>query len=183
MSERRLAGCPRHQPDPEVAQAVVRWKVGHQLFHLQLAAMNTLLSDARAAFDSRHWPELVGCVDQLRVLYDAATATMRYASSFSPAMYEGVIRPSMAPPYLSPGFSGTLNLEHEQMLERFRLLRRKFKQTQRAGAMPPAVAEAGSRLWQAQSRNRKNHVLVCEKFVPEGKSLLKEFWAQEEDRS
>jgi hypothetical protein len=105
---------------------------------------------------------------------------MRYASDFSPATYEGLIRPSMAPPYMSPGFSGTLNLEHEQMLERFRALRRLFKQMQRAGDVPAPVGEAGARLWLAQSRNRKNHVLVCEKFVPEGKSLLKEYWSQED---
>lgn len=162
-------------------RAVLRWKVGHQLFHLHLAAMNTLLVDARRALDRRRWLELADSLDQLRILYDAATATMRYASDFSPATYEGLIRPSMAPPHLSPGFSGVLNLEHEQMLERFRGLRRGFKQLQRAGDIPAAVGEAGSRLWAAQSRNRKNHVLVCERFVPEGKSLLKEFFQAQEE--
>ncbi|MEV0155432.1 hypothetical protein AB0H57_17060 [Micromonospora sp. NPDC050686] len=187
MSGGQLSGRPRlgrpgaGRVPAGAGQAVLRWKVGHQLFHLHLAAMNTLLVDARRALESRRWRELTESLDQLRVLYDAATATMRYASDFSPATYETLIRPSMAPPYLSPGFSGVLNLEHEQMLDRFRGLRRQFKQLQRAGELPAAVGEAGARLWSAQSRNRKNHVLVCEKFVPEGRSLLKEhFRAQEE---
>ena len=32
---------------PDAGEAVLRWKLGHQLFHLHLAAMNTLLVDAR----------------------------------------------------------------------------------------------------------------------------------------
>ncbi|MBY8870777.1 hypothetical protein K7640_02830 [Micromonospora sp. PLK6-60] len=187
MTDRHLSGRPRlgrptsGRMPAGGGQAVLRWKVGHQLFHLHLAAMNTLLVDARAALDARRWGALTDCLDQLRVLYDAATATMRYAADFSPATYEGLIRPSMAPPYLSPGFSGVLNSEHEQMLERFRALRRQLKQLQRAGDLPAAVGEAGARLWSAQSRNRKNHVLVCEKFVPEGRSLLKEYFQAQED--
>jgi hypothetical protein len=62
------------------------------------------------------------------------------------------------------------------MMEGLRGLRRQFKQMQRAGTIPAAVGDAGGRLWSAQSRNRRNHVLVCEKFVPDGKSLLKEFF-------
>jgi hypothetical protein len=172
---------PPGQVPPGAGQAVLRWKLGHQLFHLHLAAMNTLLVDAREALESARWSELTECLEQLRVLYDAATATMRYASDFSPGTYERLIRPSMAPPFLSPGFSGLLNLEHEQMLDRFRVLRRHLKQMQRAGGIPAAVGEAGARLWSAQSRNRKNHVLVCEKFVPEGKSLLNQFFRAQQE--
>jgi len=181
VAARRLTGRPPFgQPSADARRAVLRWKLGHQLFHLHLAAMNTLLVDARAALDAARWPELVERLDRLRVLYDAATATMRYAADFSQDTYERLIRPSMAPPFLSPGFSGVLNLEHEQMLERFRVLRRRFKKTQRAGGIPAAVGEAGARLWSAQSRNRKNHVLVCAKFVPEGSSLLNEHFRARE---
>jgi cell fate (sporulation/competence/biofilm development) regulator YlbF (YheA/YmcA/DUF963 family) len=187
VTDRRPTGRPRlGQPptcpvQPGAGQAVLRWKLGHQLFHLHLAAMNTLLVDAREALESADWSELTESLDQLRVLYDAATATMHYASDFSQGTYERLIRPSMAPPFLSPGFSGLLNLEHEQMMDRFRGLRRQFKQIQRAGGMPAAVGEAGTRLWSAQSRNRKNHALVCEKFVPEGKSLLNEFFRAQKE--
>ncbi|MEV0899219.1 hypothetical protein [Actinoplanes sp. NPDC049802] len=182
--------APAGQPGPlrvvdaaDTDRAVLRWKLGHQLFHLHLTAMNTLLVDAHAELESGHWPELTACLDHLRVLYDAATATMRYASDFSQGTYERIIRPSMAPPFLSPGFSGTLNLEHEQMLERFRVLRRHLKQMQLAGTAPATVAEAGARLWQAQSRNRKNHVHVCAKFVPEGKSLLNDYFREQREKT
>jgi hypothetical protein len=192
VTDRRPAGRPRlgqpprcpapsGQAPPGASQAVLRWKLGHQLFHLHLAAMNTLLVDASEELESARWSELTESLEQLRVLYDAATATMRYASDFSQGTYERLIRPSMAPPFLSPGFSGLLNLEHEQMLDRFRGLRRHLKQMQRAGGVPAAVGEAGTRLWSAQSRNRKNHVLVCEKFVPEGKSLLNQFFRAQQE--
>jgi hypothetical protein len=154
--------------------AVLRWKLGHHLFHLHLASMNTLLGHARGALDSARWSELTATLDQLTVLYDAATATMRYAADFSQEMYERLIRPSMAPPFLSPGFSGTLNLEHEQMTARVRDLRKRFKGMQRAGRVPDPVRDAGTRLWAAQSRNRRHHMLVCERFVPDGGSLLSE---------
>jgi hypothetical protein len=157
-------------------QAVLRWKLGHQLFHLHLAAMNGLLVQAGHALETARWPELEAAFDKLTVLYDAATSTMRYAADFSQELYERVIRPSMAPPFMTPGFSGVLNIEHERMLTSLTTLRRGFKAADRAGGVPGDVRGAATRLWSAQSRNRRHHIFVCEKFVPEGKSLLSEFF-------
>jgi hypothetical protein len=168
------------QPPPGADTALLRWKLGHQLFHLHLAAMNTLLVDARGSLESARWVELTEALDQLRVLYDAATSTMTYAADFSPEMYEQLIRPSMAPPFMSPGFSGVLNTEHDQMTDRLRGLRRRFKELKRTGRVPEAVAEASARLWAAQSRNRRNHLLVCERFVPDGTSLLNDYFRSKE---
>jgi hypothetical protein len=167
----RLAAVP---PVPGAAEAVLRWKLGHHMFHLHLAAMNSL--DARRQLDTRRWAELTETFDQLRILYDGATATMRYAADFSRELYEKLIRPSMAPPFTSPGFSGLLNLEHELMLDRLRRLRRQFKATDRSTALTAEVRGAATRLWEAQSRNRRNHMYVCERFVPDGTSLLSEFF-------
>lgn len=170
-----MSGCPHvDNAPPGTEQAVLRWKLGHQMFHLHLAAMNTLLDDARMSLDTTSWVKLAGEFEELTVLYDAATATMRYAADFSQELYERMIRPSMAPPFLSPGFSGTLNLEHEHMLERLTDVRRRFKETDRNSRLPDQVRTAATRLWAAQSRNRRNHMLVCEKFVPNGASLLSE---------
>ncbi|SFB25641.1 hypothetical protein SAMN05216266_10744 [Amycolatopsis marina] len=160
----------------DTAQAVLRWKLGHQLFHLHLATMNGLLLQGEHALEKSHWPELEAVFGRLTVLYDAATATMRYAADFSQELYERVIRPSMAPPFMTPGFSGVLNIEHEQMLNRLTALRRGFKSADRAGRAPGDVRDAATRLWSAQSRNRRHHIFVCEQFVPEGKSLLSEFF-------
>lgn len=166
-----------------IDKAVLRWKLGHHMFHLHLTAMNSLLADARAGLESAQWPDLAHTLEQLRVLYDAATATMRYAADFSPDMYERLIRPSMAPPFASPGFSGVLNLEHARMIEQFSELRRQLKEMRRAGQTPAAVQGAATRLFAAQARNRRNHILVCERFVPDGTSLLREFFQdQDQDR-
>ncbi|MFD8498854.1 hypothetical protein [Amycolatopsis sp. NPDC059657] len=162
----------------DTGQAVLRWKLGHQLFHLNLAAMNGLLVQASTALDRSRWTELEAAFRKLTILYDAATATMRYAADFGQDTYERVIRPSMAPPFMTPGFSGTLNIEHEQMLSRLTSLRRGFKAADRAGRVPGAVRLAATKLWSAQSRNRRHHIFVCEKFVPEGKSLLSEHFRQ-----
>ncbi|MBO0832207.1 MAG: hypothetical protein J2P29_09585 [Actinobacteria bacterium] len=165
---------------PGADKAVVRWKLGHHLFHLHLTTMNSLLAQARDGLESACWPELAHTLEQLRVLYDAATATMRYAADFSQDMYERLIRPSMAPPFASPGFSGVLNLEHAQMIDQFRELRRQLKGMRRAGQTPAAVEEAAARLFAAQARNRRSHILVCESCVPDGTSLLREFLRDQE---
>jgi hypothetical protein len=101
---------------------------------------------------------------------------MRYAADFSPDMYERLIRPSMAPPFTSPGFSGTLNLEHEMMLDQLGGLRTKLNALSDGDAMPREVQATAVQLWEAQARNRRNHVLICQRFVPDGKSLLQEFF-------
>ena len=157
-------------------QALLRWKLGHHAFHLHLAAMNTLLADADRFLESVRWAELAEALDRLCILYDGATATMRYAADFSPDMYQRLIRPSMAPPFTSPGFSGTLNLEHKLMLGQLRELRAKVNALRARGALPREVQQAALQLWTAQSRNRSNHVLICQRFVPDGKSLLSEFF-------
>lgn len=165
---------------PGADKAVIRWKLGHHMFHLHLTAMNSLLAEVRDGLESADWPELAQTLEQLRVLYDAATATMRYASDFSQDMYERLIRPSMAPPFASPGFSGVLNLEHARMIGQFRELRRQLKEMRRTGQTPAAVEEAATRLFAAQARNRRSHILVCERFVPDGTSLLREFLHDQE---
>jgi len=161
---------------PGADKAVLRWKLGHQMFHLQLAAMNTLLSDAEDALASARWSELAETFHHLSIVYDAATATMRYAADFGTELYDRLIRPSMIPPFTSPGFSGVLNLEHKQMTERLKALRGRFEQVSREGGPPGPVHASATRLWAAQSRNRTNHILVCQRFVPAGTSLLSEFF-------
>ncbi len=136
---------------PGADEALLRWKLGHHLFHLQLGAMNTLLAAARELLKSASWPELADTFDRLSVLYDGATATMRYAADFSPDMYEQLIRPSMAPPFTSPGFSGTLNLEHVLMLDQLRELRGQFRAIERSGSAPAAACDAAARLWRTYS--------------------------------
>jgi hypothetical protein len=112
------------------------------------------------------------------VLYDAATVSMKYAADFDRSEYEGLIRPSMSPPMLAPGFSGEQNADHAVMLALLTRARRAIKTLLRSRPpdVPDHVHSAAGRLWSAQSRNRRHHRLVCERFVPEGGSLLDEYF-------
>jgi hypothetical protein len=177
--------APHHRPTKEFPAftappvldqvgALRRWKLGHQLFHMLLVPMNTLLEETLAATRNAEWPCVVSGIEQLRALYDAATATMTYASDFSSATYREKIRPTMEPPFVGPGFSGIFNREHQVMVDRLRTLRRMVK------ALPPeiepidAIRRVAASLEAAQRRNQHNHFRICKRFVPDGVSLLQQ---------
>lgn len=161
-------------PPARVVEATLRWKLGHHAFHVLLVAMNTRLEQAITALDAEDWRTAVRALDDLSRLYDGATATMRYAADFRREEYEDVVRPSMMPPFASPGFSGVFNRDHELMLAGVRLLRSYMKE--RRSRVPDQVSVAWDRLWDAQRTNRHHHMFVCRSFVEEGRSLLIEFF-------
>lgn len=162
--------------------AVTRWKLGHHAFHLYLVAMNTVLEDALGAAKSADWAPLARSLREFTVLLDATTASMKYASDFPPRLYDDLVRPSMMPPFLSPAFSGELNREHELMLDGLKELRRHLKAAASAGSEPPGeVTEALSDLRSATARNRRYHMLVCEKHVEGGVSLVRDFYENDEE--
>ena len=157
--------------------AVRRWKLGHHVFHVLLVAMNSSLASAQVDLERQSWDDLAGRLADLTVLYDAATAAMKYAADFDQAAYDSVLRPSMSPPYLSAGFSGTQNRDHARMIAMLRRLQQDLKVAIHASgtAVPPAVVEAARNLRSAQARNRRNHLFVCDKLVPGGSSLLQDY--------
>ena len=155
--------------------AIRRWKGGHHAFHVLLVAMNTRLDQASELLDAGAYDDAAPLLDELAGLYRAATALMRYASDFRAADYETLVRPSMMPPFASPGFSGLANQDHAVMLDRMARLR---SAVSRDGETSPRVRAAGERLTGAQKDNRASHMLVCRRFVPEGQSLLREFFRQ-----
>lgn len=163
-------------------QAVLRWKQGHHVFHVLLVSMNTVLDDSMNALVQRDWSRLVSSLNRLTALYDASTSTMKYAADFSKDRYENLIRPSMMPPYLSPGFTGELNTEHKVMVDGVLNLRHCLQAELGTRKQWPAdVVEAWTRLSKSQSQNRKHHALVCQKFVDDGASLLQEFYADKQN--
>jgi hypothetical protein len=155
--------------------AVTRWKLGHHLFHLLLATMNTHLDAALRQLDERQWRSAASTMLELARLYDAATSAMRYTAAFPRAEYQSLIRPSMMPPFASPGFSGVHNPGHTTMLASLRALRSLY-QVRRAEA-PEPVHAAWRRLFDAQRLNRHNHMHICQQFVHNGRSLLQEYYA------
>ncbi|MGW2367390.1 hypothetical protein ACWCZ5_17630 [Streptomyces sp. NPDC001667] len=163
--------------------ALRRWKLGHQLLHLLLTAMNTTLDGASLAGTedaSRH--QLAWEIKELRQLYDAATAAMEYAADFPAAVYQEVVRPTMEPPHMPPGFSGVFNRDHRAMVRRMRGLERMVRELPRDTAPLEAVHREAAALRTAQRRNRRHHGRVCERCVPGGSSLLRAHFAQRPPR-
>jgi hypothetical protein len=163
----------------EEQEAVARWKLGHHLFHLHLAAMNSRLDESLRGISDEDWAKTTETFTDLTILYYAATSSMKYAAAFSRSIYEDLIRPSMSQPYLSPGFSGRLNPEHVQMLEKLTEVRQLMRDLLReSGRVPESVADQWGALVAAQRANRRQHMIICERFVAGGQSLLREFWDQ-----
>jgi len=181
-----LPGCalttsPLDGPLPPV----LRWKQGHQAFHLLLIVMTSLLEESCILLKREDWNSLLDRLQQLVVLYDAATACMRYAADFPSSEYERVVRPSMMPPAIRPGFSGMLNRDHEQMLRTLRKFKAKIAildaSTCSSVANRSAVAEvinAWGQVRASQRRNRRAHSHVCSELVIDGGSLLQKFYQE-----
>jgi hypothetical protein len=155
--------------------AVTRWKLGHHVFHLLLATMNTRLDAAVAQLEARQWQAAGTSLLGLARLYDAATAVMRYTSAVPRSEYHALIRPSMMPPFAGEGFSGVYNPEHVTMLTALRALRSLYRN--RRAEAPEPVHAAWRRLLDAQRLNRHNHMYVCQQFVDSGQSLLQAYYA------
>ncbi|WP_116044941.1 hypothetical protein [Amycolatopsis palatopharyngis] len=164
----------RVPPHGENDVAALRWKLGHHLFHHVLSLMNSHADGIASALDEPDWVTVRLLVAELTVLYDAATATMHYASTFPVSAYEETIRPSMEPPWMPPGFSGVFNREHETLLDSLTGLKPRLRGRTAERSLPADVATTSRALWKAQSRNRREHKLICEKFVPGGGSLLQQ---------
>ena len=173
----RPAEAPELTPVQQLA--VRRWKGGHHAFHVLLVAMNTRLDQASELLDRGGYDAAAPLLDELSGLYRAATALMRYASDFRSADYETLVRPSMMPPFASPGFSGLANQDHAIMLDRMARLRAAVSRDEDASER---VKAAGGRLTAAQKNNRASHMLVCRKFVPDGQSLLRDFFRQRREQ-
>lgn len=164
-------------------QAVLRWKQGHQVFHVLLVVMNTVLETSMDSVKHRDWSCVSSSLERLTVLFNTSTATMKYSADFPRSHYEDLIRPSMMPPFLSPGFSGQLNTEHNVMLENFQSLRTMLmSELGQVQQWPADLKRAWTSLVKSQAYNRKHHGLVCQKFVDGGTSLLREFYANQESK-
>jgi len=153
--------------------AVKRWKLGHHTFHVLLVGMYTRLHEVGDQLEEEEWEAASAAMLDLARLYDAATATMRYTSDFPRIEYERLLRPSMMPPFASPGFSGVFNREHATMMAGVRSVRIAMKDLEESA--PAHVQAAWQRLREAQQENVEHHMLVCRRFVEDGASLLKEY--------
>lgn len=154
--------------------AIMRWRRGHQVFHALLVTLNSVAEESLVAIKKGDTQSLTNNVRYLSVLFNASTATMKYATDFPAEIYEETIRPSMMPPNVKSGLSGSLNKEHTVMrkllLELKESLKNKYGSDHKL--WPDELAKAWQELEHAKKLNRENHGLVCAKFVDDGVSLL-----------
>lgn len=160
----------REATPTDVKTPVLRWKVGHHLFHLLLSLMNSGSDEVIAAFNSSDWDTASSSLLELATLLDSSTATMHYASDFPRSSYEEIIRPSMEPPWMPPGFSGVFNQDHAILRDNLK----KIRLAARDSDTTDECQQALKTLWRTQSRNRRDHRMICEQFVPGGDSLLQQ---------
>jgi hypothetical protein len=181
--ERWLLAMPRDEPERKpgnetdrapVADAMRKWKLGHQAFHLYLVTTITLLDKVRSHVYDWPLPRIAATLRELTIMFEAATASMIYASDFDKATYNGVIRPSMMPPETPPGFSGSLNADHQNMKAAFQALANTFVDRfgESGDGWPPTIKERWHELKQARAENQRHHIFICRRFVGEQPSLL-----------
>lgn len=146
------------------AAAARRWLRGHQIFLVLTQAMLIVLADLdeNAAETAR-----IDAIDKLCALMQASSAAMWLTGDFPPEIYEHLIRPVMAPPFMPDSFSGLFSSDHKLLVSRLRGLRGVFEQGEsRLTAARSALASSFAAVYDS-------HIAVCTRFVgADRKSLL-----------
>jgi hypothetical protein len=169
----------RHdERDGARALALRRWKLGHRAFHFILEEMIDRIQNCSESLKSGAYHSLSLGLEELSLLYEAATSAFKYAADFDSELYADVVRPSMMPPYLPVGFSGLLNRKHEDMRQALQLLERDLRDLL-GEEWPESVRHAWQKVVSAKNENLRNHGLICSHFVPGGRSLLREHYRQQ----
>ena len=148
-----------------VVDAMTRWVTGHHLFFalvqslivvhewLERALRENGLHDAREA--------LVVATE----LWWACAAAFRFAGDFPAQAYTDTVRPSMAPPFVSEGFSGSLFSDHVYLLRRLKRMKPALQ------ALPRELRAQHRQYLNALDSVYCSHAFVCERFVGSAASL------------
>lgn len=158
-------------------KAINRWKRGHQVFDLLLDGINQCLARLKSRDLITEQNEVAEGLRSTARMFRASTIAFNYASDFSSAAYTEVVRPSMQPPNQPEGFSGQLNAKHREFKKNFgdiEILLEKIYGTD-TNLWAREVREAWYELLTAKTENQRQHGRVCQKFVPNGQSLLREY--------
>jgi hypothetical protein len=100
-----------------------RWRVGHHVFFVLTQCLIVVLQSFQSALAEDDVP---GARRNLRLaarLLHASAAAFVFTAEFSANQYNGGVRPSMEPPFVSPGFSGLLSPDHQYLVRLFARIR------------------------------------------------------------
>ncbi len=102
--------------------AFARWRVGHQLYFVEIQSLAVALLCAMRAAQDDDEASVVDALALASVCADAAGASMRFTSELPPPVYVERVRPTMLPPHVGPGFSGFQTRDHRRLVAVFRQL-------------------------------------------------------------
>ena len=146
-----------------VTAAIRRWLRGHQIFLVLIQGMLCAVAKLMDATDTH---QRRACLDDMVELLRGAAASLQLTGSFDWPIYDHVIRPSMAPPFVPAGFSGLFSSDHRLLVQRLREARPLFSSAKRELSLShAALVEAFSALYD-------RHIAVCGKFVGVNRASL-----------
>lgn len=156
--------APRPTAAIRSAAGLRRWQSGHWLFFTLVQGLIVAVSSVRDAVAEGDDLEACASLDLATVLTVSSAAAMHYASDFPALVYEHAVRPSMAPPFAPPGFSGLQGRDHRHLIREFGLLR----------GLPIDLASLGEPYRDfvaAVDALHTAHRRVCARFVADRPSL------------
>jgi hypothetical protein len=144
---------------------VTRWVAGHHLFFAlvqSLIVMHEWLEHALREGKPHAAREALVVATEL---WWACAAAFRFAGDFSSQAYTETVRPSMAPPFVSEGFSGSLFSDHVYLLRRLKRMKPTLQE------LPRELRTQQRQYLIALDSVYSSHAFVCERFVGGAASL------------
>jgi hypothetical protein len=135
-----------------------RWRVGHQVFFVLTQCVIVALQSFQSALAEE---DIAAARRNLRLvarLFNGSAAAFVFTAEFSAGQYENGVRPSMEPPFVSPGFSGLLSPDHLYMVKLFARLRPVLRE------LPAELAPEHRAFVRALGTVYESHKYVCRRF-------------------
>jgi len=162
-------GLTGHRPacaEGPSADPLVRWKAGHRLFFALIQTVVVALRDATAGRAPESHPAPTG-TRTAAILLRACADAMHHTASFTPDVYDTVVRPSMEPPaHRTEGFSGLWSADHQALVRQLRTWGTVHARACGHDCPPHQALSA------ALNEVHTAHRGICARFVGHGPSLL-----------
>ncbi len=147
-------------------EALRRWENGHHLFFVLTQTLIVIHKRLERSLTDRDWRAASEHLADATQLWWASAAAFHFASDFTPAAFDTIVRPSMAAPHERDGFSGLLSADHGHLLKLLKSLKPLLK------LLPPELAGRHRTYLWGLDAVYESHAMVCEIHVG-GKPSLK----------